>query len=936
MPKRKRHRKRSENEASDLVNQAGPAGDYARFKARQQIEKTEVGRFAAGFDFPLDDFQLQGAKALEAGESVLVAAPTGAGKTIVGEFALQLALSRGQRVFYTTPIKALSNQKFKEFTHKHGADQVGLLTGDVSINGQAPIVVMTTEVLRNMLYTQKPLDDLAFVVLDEVHYLADRFRGPVWEEVILHLPASVQLVCLSATVSNAEEFGSWLGQVRGDTRVIVSEERPVPLWQQMMVGKRLFDLYPTGRVDSSIGPERSNFRRINPELEASFKEAALGQGRDMRPRGRRGDFGRGRYHQNRLRPAPRPVVIEKLRKAHLLPAIYFIFSRAACDDALFDALRSGICLTTAAQAEEIDQYLDQAFESLPASDYAALNLDAFRAAVTRGFAAHHAGLLPLLKEVVEHLFQAGLVQVVFATETLALGINMPARTVVLENLVKWDGAEHVLLTPGQYTQLTGRAGRRGIDVEGHAVVLAREGITPKQVGALASRRSYPLRSAFVPTYNMVANLLARYSPQDAKKILEQSFAQYQADRNVVGYVKEIRTLEHRLAKFKKKSQCELGDVGEFMALRQRLSEQEKLVAKKARQGAQAYARQSLAALERGDLIAYEAGRRLHFGVVVTPAAPLQADPTVEVVTNSARQKFLNAQTAPQGVQKIGRKRLGPDFSARSAKDRAQVQSALKAAGKNFVKSGVDHRASADVLTLNELRAELRNHPVGKCPKLESHIAALREPFAWQRQIDKLQEKIASSQSSLGADFERITSLLKDLGYLSDDYELNSWGQMLARLHAERDLLVAQVLRHRLLAELNPIEAAGFIAACVYEPRGDSVGVAPPLVSLPLSKALNRAQELAAELAHLEAHYQLDPSLPIDPSLIASVIAWAQGEDLSTCLELSQLPSGDFVRWMKRTIDLAQHIEEALGPELATQIKSVNGLLNRGVVAWSGI
>nr|BFE80001.1 hypothetical protein GCM10020093_026020 [Planobispora longispora] len=360
-----------------------------------------------------------------------MAAPTGSGKTVVGEFAVHLALAEGRKCFYTTPIKALSNQKYNDLVKRYGAAKVGLLTGDNSVNGEAPIVIMTTEVLRNMLYAGSgTLAGLGFVVMDEVHYLADRFRGAVWEEVIIHLPESVRLVALSATVSNAEEFGEWLGTVRGDTSVIVDEHRPVPLWQHMLVGHRLYDLFLT--------EEDGGRPLINPNLLRMARD----EERQAYGRGRRG------YARPR-RPGPpnRAEAIERLDADGLLPAITFIFSRAGCDAAVLQCLHAGIRLTTDDERHEIRQIVDERTAHLPDEDLAVLGYLEWRDCLERGLAAHHAGMLPTFKEVVEELFTRGLVKAVFATETLALGINMPARSVVIEKLDKWNGETHADLTP---------------------------------------------------------------------------------------------------------------------------------------------------------------------------------------------------------------------------------------------------------------------------------------------------------------------------------------------------------------------------------------------------------------------------------------------------------------------------------------------------------
>ncbi|MGW9630182.1 DEAD/DEAH box helicase [Agromyces sp. NPDC055520] len=545
-----------------------PAERYAL--SRQQRRQPRLADFVARQRFDLDPFQLAACGALDEGRSVLVAAPTGAGKTVVAEFAVFLAMQEaGAKVFYTTPIKALSNQKYQEFVDAWGAESVGLLTGDTNVNSGARIVVMTTEVLRNMLYADSPLlDRLAYVVMDEVHYLADRFRGAVWEEVIIHLPEAVRLVSLSATVSNAEEFGDWLQAVRGDTDVIVSEERPVPLEQHVIVKSKMLDLF-----DSS-GQAATN--RVNPEL----KQLARAGGRSISGRSTRGQRGgdRGRYHGDARSGngrADRPEVVAMLQGKNLLPAIVFIFSRAGCDQAVRQVLRSGIRLTESAERAEIRQIVESRARMLRDEDLAVLGYWEWLEGLERGVAAHHAGMLPAFKEIVEELFQLKLLKVVFATETLALGVNMPARSVVLEKLEKFNGEARVPITPGEYTQLTGRAGRRGIDVEGHSVIQWVDGLDPEAVAALASRRSYPMNSSFRPTYNMAVNLIDQFGRERTRQILELSFAQFQADRAVVDLARTLRKQEESMAGFEQAMRCHLGDFGEYAALRRRIGEIER-------------------------------------------------------------------------------------------------------------------------------------------------------------------------------------------------------------------------------------------------------------------------------------------------------------------------------------------------------------------------
>jgi ATP-dependent RNA helicase HelY len=640
-----------------------PADSYAKFRERQAAP--EFTSFRELYDFAFDPFQVAACTALTDGQGVLVAAPTGSGKTVVGEYAVHLALQTNKKCFYTTPIKALSNQKYNDLVRRYDSDTVGLLTGDNAINGDAPVVVMTTEVLRNMLYAGSPaLKNLGYVVLDEVHYLADRERGAVWEEVIIHLPESVRVVALSATVSNAEEFGDWLAQVRGGIEVIVDEHRPVPLWQHMLAGRRLYDLFTD-----------DGHREVNPDLVRLAHREAIRQP-SSRP-------GRGGHRPKRNAPPYRPEIIDRLDAAGLLPAITFIFSRAGCDAAVQQCLGAGLRLTSPDEARIIEDIAARRTADIPDEDLTILGYHDWVLALKRGIAAHHAGMLPAFKEVVEELFTAGLVRAVFATETLALGINMPARTVVLEKLDKWNGEAHVALTPGEYTQLTGRAGRRGIDVEGHAVVLWQPGVDPGAVAGLAGTRTYPLNSSFRPSYNMAVNLTSRVGRKKAASLLESSFAQFQADRGVVGLARRLRRLKDQANDLARQISCDRGDFMEYAQLRRRLTDAERGASRGRASAQRAEARRVLATLRRGDIIRIPSGRRAGLGVVLNPPpasdefSPNRADGPL-VLTIQGQLKQLSATDFPVPADPIDRLRIPASFSERSPKHRRDLVSAMRA------------------------------------------------------------------------------------------------------------------------------------------------------------------------------------------------------------------------------------------------------------------
>ncbi|WP_026645284.1 DEAD/DEAH box helicase [Bifidobacterium sp. AGR2158] len=584
MTRHHRHCDHRPDEDAD-TRELSPSERYARFTETRRRRRSVAQRFADSLPFELDGFQTEANEALEEGSNVLVAAPTGAGKTVVADFAVYLAQEQNAKAFYTTPIKALSNQKYHDLVALYGPDKVGLLTGDTSINSEADIVVMTTEVLRNMLYEHSTtLEALRYVVLDEVHYLADRFRGPVWEEVIIHLPSSVRIVGLSATVSNVEDFADWIASVRGETKLVISEHRPVPLDQYVLVQRdprtepELLDLYR--RDDDGKATTKPN-ARLTAKLDEFDRRELRRKGADAHDRRRGGgrhgrlDGRGGRAHVERYHPR-RWAVVDELDFLRMLPAIYFIFSRNGCDEAVEQCLDAGLRLTTDEEARRIDVIVDEMIEGqLTHDDLKTLRFAQFRHALEEGFAAHHAGMIALFKQIVERLFEEGLIKVVFATETLALGINMPARSVIIEKLEKYDGTGIVGLTPGEYTQLTGRAGRRGIDTIGNAIVVDHRGFKPETAVALSSKRVYPLHSSFKPTFNMAVNLLNSSDYETARDTLDHSFAQWEANASAWQIEARIETLEKAIAGYEEAMACEHGDFTELLRIRMRLSDLQK-------------------------------------------------------------------------------------------------------------------------------------------------------------------------------------------------------------------------------------------------------------------------------------------------------------------------------------------------------------------------
>ncbi|HEU5160417.1 MAG TPA: DEAD/DEAH box helicase [Streptosporangiaceae bacterium] len=912
-----------------------PAQRYAAHRRRSDGNGPALMDFRGLYDFELDPFQIAACRALEDGDGVLVAAPTGSGKTVVGEFAVHLALAGRRKCFYTTPIKALSNQKYADLVSRYGPGKVGLLTGDNSVNGEAPIVVMTTEVLRNMLYAGSPtLAGLAYVVMDEVHYLADRFRGAVWEEVIIHLPESVRVAALSATVSNAEEFGEWLQAVRGDTQVIVDEHRPVPLLQHMLVGTRLYDLF----VDTGRDDDRP---KVNPEL----RRIALDDVRRMKINNTRRNGRRRERRPVRYRPPARPDVIERLDRAGLLPAITFIFSRAGCDAAVAQCLYAGLRLTSKEEAEEIRAHAEVRTAEIAEEDLRILGYREWLDGLERGVAAHHAGMLPTFKEVVEELFTRGLIKAVFATETLALGINMPARTVVIERLDKWNGETHADLTPGEYTQLTGRAGRRGIDVEGHAVVVWAPGVDPGGVAGLASTRTYPLNSSFRPSYNMAVNLVGAVGAERARTLLEESFAQFQADRAVVGLARQVHKNEEGLSGYAEAAECHLGDFMEYARLRRELSDREADLARERSSLRRAAAARSLERLRRGDVILVPGGRRAGIAVVLDAGLARRSDgPAPLVLTINRQVKRLSVLDFPTPVEPIERVRIPQWFSPRSPQHRRDLASTLRNKIGDGPVSRVAGRtgewgagASDTETEIARLRTALRRHPCHGCPDREDHARWAERYFRLERETAGLRRQVESRSQVIARTFDRVRAVLVQLGYLHGD-TVTEEGRRLARIYSELDLLTAECMRAGLWARLSPAELAACVSALVYESRQPDDAAPPRTPPGRPQDALAAMVRLWGELDGIEKDNRVSFLREPDLGFAWAAYRWARGHRLEDVLGETDLTAGDFVRAVKQLLDLLGQIADASpGPDgLAETAREAMDAMRRGVVAYSSV
>ncbi|MFM9378007.1 DEAD/DEAH box helicase [Gordonia sp. VNK21] len=918
-------------------------------------------RFLTTLDFPLDGFQRRSCRSLEDGRGVLVCAPTGAGKTVVGEFAVYLALHHGNKCFYTTPIKALSNQKYHDLVAVHGAEQVGLLTGDNAINSSAPVVVMTTEVLRNMIYADSAaLHGLSHVVMDEVHFLADRFRGAVWEEVILGLDPDVSVVSLSATVSNAEEFGDWIGTVRGHTDVVVDEHRPVPLHQHMLVGTRLFELFDRRRADGAK-------RQVNPELSRYIKHRLLSEPGD--PRGR----GRDRRRGGRSTGVGRPRLIALLDAEGLLPVITFIFSRAGCEGALAQCLRSDLNLLEPAESARVDTIVDRHLSDLAPGDADVLGVDEWRAGLRRGFAAHHAGMLPTFRQAVEELFVAGLIKAVFATETLALGINMPARSVVLERLVKYNGEAHVDLTPGEYTQLTGRAGRRGIDVEGHAVVVWTPEVIPERVAGLAGARTFPLRSSFAPEYNMSLNLIDRVGIDGSVDLLRRSFAQFQTDRSVVGQARRLDDARRQL----RRADLELiaaaekrgvdpgriddgvtdgGDAGDryagflgYAALREDIRAREREVRFTRRMASGEAVADDLAALKRGQVIAVSSRRHRGLAVVLEPAV-YRNDPKPLVLVDDGWAGRVGADDFADPPEVLGHLRIPKGADRRSGRGRREIAAALTASGitRPVGRGGKRKRHDGPDRQLQAMRDRLRAHPAHRLTGVEELHRAAERRNRLLREISALENAVGERTSKLENDFRSVVDVLAELGYLEPDpaggLRVTPTGDVLRRIYCETDLLVAECIRAGIWHRLSAVDLAAVASAMVYQSRRDAYGGG--VDSMPgnrgLREALTETMTVWQRVDEVQRRHGVSEVIQMrepDTGFCAAVASWASGRSLAESLTAAAaggqlLSPGDFVRWNRQVIDLLEQIRAGVDPQdpLAHTARRAAKSLRRGVVA----
>lgn len=853
------------------------------------------------YPFELDEFQLQAIAALEAGKSVVVCAPTGSGKTLIGEYAIHRALAGGRRVFYTTPLKALSNQKLRDFRDMFGAENVGLLTGDVSINRDAPVLVMTTEIFRNMLYgtpigeVGTSLVGVEAVVLDECHYMNDRQRGTVWEESIIYCPTEIQLVALSATVANSDQLTDWIHQVHGPTELIYSDFRPVPLQFGFCNPKGLFPLLDEGG------------RRINPRLRPK-----RGQ---YRPRGAN------------QRGAPRPeapslaFVLSKLQAGDMLPAIYFIFSRRGCDRAVEDL--GNLSLVNEAEAARLEERIDE---------FLARNPEAGRAGqiepLYRGIAAHHAGILPAWKGLVEELFQEGLIKVVFATETLAAGINMPARTTVISSLSKRTDTGHRLLNPSEFLQMAGRAGRRGMDEQGYVVTVQTPFEGAKEAAYLATSGADPLVSQFTPSYGMVLNLLQTHTIEQAKALIERSFGQYLSTLYLRPQQQEIERCQSELEYLQESvSSVDWKLLSQYEKLQERLKEEKRLLKTLQHQADEMHAGELAIALSfavAGTFLTLK-GEHASLPAVLVAKVPGSGQFPYLVCLGKDNRWYVAAVSdvshlrgeVPR-MKEVDSLPPPPELPLKRGQNRKGTEQTDAIARRIPQPPGLDDDAPevyAQRQRMLAVQAQLEAHPVNEWGDRSQILKRQKRIQALQTQIHDRQEKLGRQVQRHWEEFVALIEILRSFGCL-DDLTPTHLGEATAAIRGDNELWLGLSIMSGEFDHLDPHHLAAACAALVTEvSRPDSWTRYE--VSNQVTDALSELRGIRRQLFQMQRRYQVALPVWLEDELIGLVENWALGVDWLELCGKTSLDEGDVVRILRRTLDFLSQIPHI--PHISQQL-----------------
>jgi superfamily II RNA helicase len=860
------------------------------------VERLET--FRARYPFPLDDFQVEAIRAIEADQSVIVSAPTGSGKTLVAEFAIHAALAEGKRIAYTTPLKALSNQKFGDFTRAYGEARVGILTGDVKVNPHAPVVVMTTEILRNALYGSG-LDNLKYIVLDECHYMGDEGRGTVWEEIIVAAPKDVLLVGLSATVANVKEIADWISIVHRPIVAIYHPHRPVPL--HYCIADLAGDIHDVAEV------RRGRAQVIGDES--------------------RGPSDRGRWYTRRV--VDPTVMIDALEERRWLPAIYFIFSRAGCERAMQDVLAEGRPLITSTEQREVDLAINAAIAESPAVGESTLSQSVFQG-LRVGVAMHHAGILPALKRLIETLFERGLCKVVFATETMSLGIHMPARAVVLQGVTKRSDRGFRSLTHNELTQMAGRAGRRGIDPEGQCVIAldARDGL--EDILKVVDGSPEPIESRFKLGYGSAALLIGTGAPPEMlRKRIESSFGQYQNLKRIREMEADVRSLEAALAE-RRTYQAPCGDfprIGRYRRARQEVEARRQASGRGGRRG------------ERSPVEA-EPGR---VALVRRKGAPTLAV-IVGVHAIRGHRVLIDALVPNGGVIRLKGGLIKRIFWAtpplhvpRDRRDPRHLRPLAEELSRLSVPELMDReRAQGPEAVLSAIECHrCRWGATAACDR------AWREGERLAERLEQRKQALEAFGGAYWQEFLRVVEVLEQFGAVGDG-QLEPKGRLIAGLRHDNELLMAEAVYRRVFDDVTLAEAAALCSALLEESRSGEPMIARGFLKKrpKLKRKLDDLLAVADSVWQAQRARHLGMPVTVHAGFTPSVFRWASGDDDWSAIvdESFGGHEGDLIRAMRRLIDLLRQLADS--PEVPVEtsrlLAQAARVIDRGIVLESAL
>jgi superfamily II RNA helicase len=852
--------------------------------------------FKARYAFPLDDFQLRAISAILDGKSVIVSAPTGSGKTLVAEFAIHAALHRGRRIAYTTPLKALSNQKYADFGRQWGAENVGILTGDVKVNPRAPVEAMTTEILRNMFYSGG-LPGLDTVVLDECHYMGDEGRGTVWEEIIVNCPKDVALVALSATVRNVNEIADWIGLVHRPIVAVTHPHRPVPL--QYLVA----DL--SGEIHTYDAVRHGKVRLLGEERDSG------------------GYNDRGRWYTRRV--VDPTVMLDELESRGWLPAIYFIFSRAGCERAMETVLAEGKPLLSREQRRQVDEAIREQIGENPTIAESPLNQTIFQA-LGMGVGLHHAGILPTVKRFTELLFERGLCKVVFATETMSLGIHMPAKSVVLQSLTKRTDRGFRSLTHNELTQMAGRAGRRGIDPEGKCVMAldVRDGFDDMK--RVVDGPPEPVVSQFKPGYGPVALLLSTGSDlATIRRIVESSFGQYQNMKRIRSMEADVASLETAVTDGRRfEAPCgDFSRIGRYRAVRSEVEVARMARGKGGRRG------RSAAEAEPGRLALVRRKSGASLGLIVGVdhrrhrnliQVMLPHGGTVAMKEGNVKRVFW--QTPPLHVPR--------DWEHRT---RGLTEQMARLSVPELVEREKSHGPEGTLAAI-----ECHRCPWGSQNRCEQAWKGLESV---DRQLAQKREMLDAFRNAYWQEFLRVVEVLERFGAVQDA-KLLAKGQLISGLRHDNELLVAEIVDRGILADTTLPEAATLCSGLIEEARSGDAAVARLFLKKrpKLKRKLQEMESVANTILEVQRRHGLPMPVSVSTGFMPSVFRWASGEDDWAAIVEESFGGheGDLIRAMRRLIDVLRQLGEApeVEPALAGLLARAARVIDRGIVLESAL